>query len=249
MANPVGTAWNTDADLSSMVTRRGYRERIEATRLPLVLAARHRALSAGSVVSAADLLAGPEPPPTGPVSFDDLAIGAGFEPIGPGRYRRAVSLPDSVGADMRLLVIGLNPSPAASEAGVGFARPGNRFWPAALAAGLVTKDRDADHALRHHGVGFTDLAKRTTRRASELTPDELDAGFARVDRLCRWLEPAACVMVGLLGWRTAVDRRAVAGWQETPIGGRPAYLMPSTSGLNAHASLADLTAHLATVAR
>jgi hypothetical protein len=55
-------------------------------------------------------------------------------------------------------------------------------------------------------------------------------------------------MVGLMGWRTAVDRRSVAGWQGIGIGGRPAYLMPSTSGLNAHSSLADLTAHLAAAA-
>ena len=32
---------------------------------------------------------------------------------------------------------GLNPSLYAADAGVGFARPGNRFWPAALAAGIV----------------------------------------------------------------------------------------------------------------
>jgi TDG/mug DNA glycosylase family protein len=181
----------------------------------------------------------------GTVSLDDLAVGAGFDPIGGDRYRWTATLPDVVGPGLRLLVIGLNPSPASTEAGVGFARPGNRFWPAALGAGVASVDRDPLHALQHHGVGFTDLAKRTTRRAAELDPSELRSGFGRVERLCRWLRPGACVMVGLLGWRTAVDRRAVAGWQAAGIGGIPVYVMPSTSGLNAHSSLADLTAHLA----
>ena len=61
--------------------------------------------------------------------------------------RRARTLPDTVGPDMRLLVCGLNPSVYAADAGAGFARPGNRFWPAALAAGLVSTDRDpAEHS-------------------------------------------------------------------------------------------------------
>lgn len=224
---------------------------IEPVDLPLRLAEVHRAHRTGETVALGDLadLADFYDAAKGaPIDFNDLAVGAGFEPIANGRYRRAESLPDCVGPNMRLLVIGLNPSPSSAEVGVGFARPGNRFWPAAIGAGLVERDRDPLHALQHHGIGFTDLAKRTTRRAAELEPHELTAGFDRVDRLCRWLVPKACVMVGLLGWRTAVDRRAAAGWNATGIGGRPVYVMPSTSGLNAHATLEDLTAHLAAAA-
>jgi hypothetical protein len=51
-------------------------------------------------------------------------------------------------------------------------------------------------------------------------------------------------MVGLAGWRAAVDRKAVAGVQPEPFGGRPVYVMPSTSGLNAHSRLDDLADHL-----
>ena len=43
---------------------------------------------------------------------------------------------------MRLLVCGLNPSVFSADVGIGFARNGNRYWPAALAAGIVTVDRD-----------------------------------------------------------------------------------------------------------
>jgi hypothetical protein len=51
-------------------------------------------------------------------------------------------------------------------------------------------------------------------------------------------------MVGLAGWRAAVDRKAVAGVQPEPFGGRPAYVMPSTSGLNARTRPAELADHL-----
>jgi hypothetical protein len=55
-------------------------------------------------------------------------------------------------------------------------------------------------------------------------------------------------MVGLAGWRAAVDRKATAGVQPEPFGGRPLYVMPSTSGLNAHSRLDDLTTHLRSAA-
>ena len=190
----------------------------------------------------------------------DLLVGAGFEPLEPGPEtagpppaapgrlvagaRRARTLPDTVGRGMRLLLCGLNPSLYAADVGVGFARPGNRFWPAALAAGLVTVDRDPDHALRHHGIGMTDIVKRATVAADELTTAEYRSGLARVERLVRWLRPDGICFVGLAGWRAAVDRRALPGAQPRGLGDVPAYVMPSTSGLNARTSLAELTAHL-----
>jgi TDG/mug DNA glycosylase family protein len=144
---------------------------------------------------------------------------------------------------MRLLVCGLNPSVYSADAGIGFARPGNRFWAAAIAAGLVTVDRDTRAALAA-GIGMTDLVKRATPRADELTRDEYRAGLARVERLVRWLQPGAVCFVGLAGWRAAVDRKAVAGLQPDGLGGRPAYVMPSTSGLNARTPPSELADHL-----
>ena len=216
------------------------------TRLPLVLHRAHRRLEVGVSVdlrfsSSADdhrLLA--------------LVRGAGFEDVrlvtGAGGRRRvqavrARTLADSVGPGMALLVCGVNPSLYSADAGVGYARPGNRFWPAASAAGIVTVDRDPEAALAS-GLGMTDFAKRATRTAAEVSRSEYEAGFARVSELVSWLAPGAVCFVGLSGWRTVVDRRAVAGVQPDRVGGRPAYLMPSTSGLNARTPLAELAGHL-----
>jgi TDG/mug DNA glycosylase family protein len=232
------------------------------TDLPLWLARLHRSTAEGTVLelsitpgptTAAD---GPSTTvdragaPDAPVTVADVVMGGGFVPAStrPDTWMRARSLADWVAADMRVLMVGLNPSPTAAEQGVAFARPGNRFWPAALAAGLVSVDRDPEHALVNHGIGFTDLSKRTTTRASELSAAELAAGLARLTGLVRWLQPGAVCVLGLTGWRQTVDPVAVAGWQEAPLGPSPVYLMPNPSGLNAHARPADFVHHLGQVA-
>ena len=112
----------------------------------------------------------------------------------------------------------------------------------------MTRERDPRHALVAHGVGMTDLVKRPTRQAAELGAAEYTEGLARLERLAARLEPGVVCFVGLAGWRAAVDRRASPGPQSRRIGGRPAYVMPSTSGLNARTSLAELTDHLRTAA-
>jgi TDG/mug DNA glycosylase family protein len=91
---------------------------------------------------------------------------------------------------------------------------------------------------------MTDLVKRATVGADQLTADEYRAGAERVRRLVEWLQPRAVCFVGLAGWRAAIDRKAVAGVQPDGFGGRPAYLMPNPSGLNAHATPAILADHL-----
>ena len=183
-----------------------------------------------------------------PDLFERCLAGAGLAVVDrSGRDFSVVkqwTLPDYVGAGMRLLVCGLNPSPSSADSGVGFFRAGNRFWPAAIQAGIVSDDRDPFHALEVHGVGMTDMVKRTTRRADELSKAEYRAGVERVERLTEWLEPERICMVGLAGWRAAVDSKAQRGWQTARLGGRPVYLMSSTSGLNAHDTVDTLAEHL-----
>lgn len=202
--------------------------------VPARLAALHRSTPVGETVELS------QPATYGPQRWSDVVEGAGFSPSG----ERLWTLADSLSPRMRLLLCGLNPSPASADGGVSFARPGNRFWPAMLAAHLATIDRDPHALLRDHKIGMTDLVKRTTRRADELDADEFRQGVGRLERLAAWLQPDAICFVGLAGWRHAVDKRAQPGWQNVTVGGRPAYVMPSTSGLNASAQLPDLTEHL-----
>lgn len=214
--------------------------------VPLALADLHRSMAVGDTVE----VTGIEGALPHPERHRDAVAGAGFTVVrSRGRglvLRRDRTLADTVGAGMRLLVCGLNPSPWAADTGVGFGRPGNRFWPAALAAELASADRDPRRALVADRMGMTDLVKRVTARAAEVGRPEYRAGLARVQRLCEWLRPEAVCMVGLSGWRAAADPRASAGWQDRRLGPAPVYVMPSTSGLNARTRLEDLTRHLRT---
>ncbi|MEI7592112.1 MAG: uracil-DNA glycosylase family protein [Actinomycetes bacterium] len=244
------------------------------TSVPLALADLHHTLAAGTPLNlhvfAGDLefasldvrhLPGRRFSTWPPERLVDVVTGAGFVvdeieiPDQAGRpsiivdATRAPTLPDYVGADMRILICGLNPSVYSAEVGVGFGRPGNRFWTAALGAGLASEDRNPLHAFRDHRMGMTDLVKRATPKADALSRDEYRLGMARITRLVEWLQPKAVCFVGLAGWRAAVDRTAVAGVQTEGIGDVPVYVMPSTSGLNARTTPTQLREHLSAAAK
>lgn len=175
--------------------------------------------------------------------------GAGFSAVERRRrvWQRERTLADTTAGDLRVLLVGLNPSLHSADVGFGFAGPGNRFWPAALAAGLVTADRDPLEAITVDRVGMTDLVKRATPRADALTSAEYVHGIGRLRVLVEWLRPGVVCIIGLSGWRVAVDRKAVAGLQEQPFGGRPVYVMPNPSGVNAHATPEVLADHFRAV--
>jgi G:T/U-mismatch repair DNA glycosylase len=48
-----------------------------------------------------------------------------------------VAVPDLVGDGMRLLFVGINPGLCTAATQTHFAHPGNRFYPALLAAGII----------------------------------------------------------------------------------------------------------------
>jgi double-stranded uracil-DNA glycosylase len=252
-----------DATLGAAWARNTYLH-VRRERLPLALARLHWALAVEAPLELSMALGDddglwPEDDFPGrlfsrwrPEPLRDLLVGAGFDvddvavdhDVVWARARRARTLPDTVGPGMRILVCGLNPSLVAADAGFGYAGATNRFWPAAVTAGLVSRPRDPLHAVVAHRVGMTDLVKRATPGAGELTPAEYRAGAERVRRLVEWLRPGVVLFVGLAGWRAAVDGAAVAGPQPQPFGSAPAYVMPSTSGRNAHARSAELVTHM-----
>ena len=269
-------AWGVQADLAALPFRRGALaggwasmsyHHLPRTAVPMALADLHAALALDAPLDLTavhgdyegDALPGDDFPGRffscwTEQPLTDVLVGAGFEvevvgregPNVAAKARRIRTLADTVGPGMRLLVCGLNPSLYAADAGVGFARPGTRFWPAMVEAGLVCPEsgRDPRHLLAAHGIGVTDLVKRATAAAAELGTDEYRGGVERVRRLVTWLRPGAVVFVGLDGWRRAVDRRAVPGVQPDGFAGVPTYVMPSTSGLNASTSRHHLVEHL-----
>jgi len=162
--------------------------------------------------------------------------------------RAEQTLADTVGPQMRLLLVGLNPSLNAAAAGVAFCTSANRAWPALAAAGLTNpgtpnSEQNPSELLMTQTIGMTDLVKRATARADQIAPQEFRYGLARLETTCQLLQPRAVCVLGLSGWRQAVGKHVEAGLQETQLAGRPVYLMPNPSGLNTHTNLAALTIH------
>jgi double-stranded uracil-DNA glycosylase len=146
------------------------------------------------------------------------------------------------GPGLRVLFVGINPSLRSAEVGHHFARPGNRFWPTLHAAGFTPRRLrpDEDGELPRYGIGVTNIADRPTRAATELSRDELRSGAAALERTVAELAPRLVAVVGLTAYRIAFARpRAGMGLQTEQIGGRPVWVLPNPSGLNAHYTPAD----------
>jgi double-stranded uracil-DNA glycosylase len=138
---------------------------------------------------------------------------------------------------LRVLFVGVNPSLRSAEVGHHFARPGNRFWATLHAAGFTPHRLrpDEDHKLPAHGIGITNIASRATRAADELTLEELRVGAARLVRTVGRYQPRLVAVVGLTAYRLAFARpEARMGLQPDELGGRPVWVLPNPSGLNAH---------------
>jgi TDG/mug DNA glycosylase family protein len=158
---------------------------------------------------------------------------------------RSKPLPDVIAPGLALLFCGINPSLLSAERGHHFARPGNRFWPALHAAGITPRrlSPDEDRTLPELGVGITNLADRPTRASSELTATELREGARALDALGAGYAPRLVAVVGVTAYRIAFGHpRASFGLQNERIGGRPVWVLPNPSGLNAHVQVPELAA-------
>jgi TDG/mug DNA glycosylase family protein len=147
-----------------------------------------------------------------------------------------------VAGGLRVLFVGINPSLRSAEVGHHFARPGNRFWPTLHAAGFTPRRLrpEEDHELPAHGVGVTNIAFRPTREAAQLSASELREGAMALEETVGLHRPRLVAIVGLTAYRVAFTRpKATMGLQRETIGGRPVWVLPNPSGLNAHYKPAD----------
>lgn len=172
-------------------------------------------------------------------------------------YRDA-EVPDLIGPGLRLLFVGINPGLWTAATQTHFAHPVNRFYPALLAAGIIAEpispsagmtEEDRDR-LRARGIGITNIVRRATARASELTDEELRAGGLELVETVRRTSPRVVAIAGITACRTAFGRRgAVLGRQLEPLEGAELWVVPNPSGLNAHETVASLAAAYADAAR
>jgi len=150
---------------------------------------------------------------------------------------RELTVPDTIGRDLRVLFVGINPGLYSAAIGRHFGRPGNRFWPAMFAGGFTPRlySPFEGRLLLADGIGITNLVDRATATADELTPGELRAGARRLARKVRRYRPAITALLGLTSYRTAFGRPdARIGKQAEQLAGSVIWVLPNPSGLNAH---------------
>jgi double-stranded uracil-DNA glycosylase len=155
------------------------------------------------------------------------------------------TLEDVVAPGLRVLFCGINPGLYSGATGWHFARPGNRFWRVLHEAGFTDRvlHPSEQGLLPHFGLGITNLARRTTATADELTTDELRAGAERLRTLVRQWKPDWLGVVGISAYRIAFDSpAAVVGRQERTIDETRVWVLPNPSGLNAHYQVPELVA-------
>ena len=171
---------------------------------------------------------------------------------------RDTEVPDLLGDDVRLLFVGINPGLWTAATQTHFAHPVNRFYPALHLAGILAQpvdpasgmtDADRDR-VKARGIGITNIVRRATARADELTADELKEGGARLVALVERVRPQVVAVAGITAYRQAFGaRKAVVGRQPEPLAGSELWVVPNPSGLNAHHTVATLAEAYAEPAR
>jgi TDG/mug DNA glycosylase family protein len=171
---------------------------------------------------------------------------------------RDAEVPDLLGPDCRLLFVGINPGLWTAATQTHFAHPANRFYPALALAGIVGRRidpaagmTDADRAhLVARGIGITNLVRRATARAAELSDAELREGGAALTDLVGRVRPVVVAVAGITAYRAAFGvRRAQPGRQPETLAGSELWVVPNPSGLNAHETVASLAGAYAEAAR
>lgn len=174
---------------------------------------------------------------------------------------RDAEVPDLLPADgspVRLLFVGINPGLWTAATRTHFAHPGNRFYPALHLAGISEHpidpaagmtDGDRAHLLGS-GIGITNLVRRATARADELSAAELREGGEQLRATVRRVQPRVVAVAGITAYRSAFgERKATVGRQPEPFEGAVLWVVPNPSGLNAHETVASLAQAYAEPAR
>jgi TDG/mug DNA glycosylase family protein len=164
---------------------------------------------------------------------------------------RGGSIPDLVGPNVRLLLVGINPGLHTVAVQAHFSRRGNRFYPALHRAGITDHLIDASNGFRPgdrehllaRGVGITGLVQYATARADELTNQQLTDGVAPLTERVARIRPRVVAMLGITTYRIAFSRPlARVGRQPEDIAGAQLWVVPNPSGLNAHETIDSLAA-------
>lgn len=175
------------------------------------------------------------------------ALGVDLMPVSPSdaelEAARGRVIPDVLGPGLDVVFVGINPGLWSGATGYHFARPGNRFWKALHGSGFTDRllSPAENASLLESSLGVTNLVARTTATAKELSDDEYRRGARALGRRLAPLRPRIVALLGIGAYGKGFGRpRATVGPQDEGLGPSRLWLLPNTSGLNAHYQLDDL---------
>jgi len=163
------------------------------------------------------------------------------------------TLPDYLAPDLRIISVGLNPSPNSVRCGYPYATPQNRFWRALNGSQIVSSERPPGiesmrRLLAEDRIGFTDVVKRPTAGAGELRAADyrhwVPVTLAKLEQC----QPRVVWFQGKMSYRNFLryagnNRRAEVSWGAQPevCAGARVFVTPNPSAANAAYSLDDIT--------
>jgi TDG/mug DNA glycosylase family protein len=154
-------------------------------------------------------------------------------------------LPDILAKNLSVIFCGINPGQTAATAGRHFVNRSNRFWRVLYLSGFTPEEikPENDHSILIYGYGLTTAVARPTRRADELSRDELALAASMLERKIAAFTPRNVAFLGKAAYAAIIKNPKVRwGRQSAPFAGVSAWVLPNPSGLNRNFSLEALVA-------
>ncbi len=144
-------------------------------------------------------------------------------------------LPDVLRPGLTIVFCGMAAGKKSAAVGAYYAGPGNRFWSILHAIGLTPRQLQPAEfqTLPQYGIGLTDLEKRQSGNDDELDIDRIDPAGLR-ERVLRFAPVALAFNSKTAAQQFYGVKTLSYGPQRDRIGVTAVYVLPSTSGRNAH---------------
>lgn len=145
--------------------------------------------------------------------------------------RRVLTLADLIPPEPLAVCVGINPSPTSVAIGHYYQGPlGQRFFSRLRKAQLIDEAGNGfeDDSAFLRGIGFTDIVKRPTARAEDVSPAEMAAGALLLEERLASVSPRLIVFTFKKTAEQLFGRFTGAGFNaQRTFAGSPCFVMPS----------------------
>lgn len=148
---------------------------------------------------------------------------------------KELQLVDKVPRNARVVFVGINPAIRSATVGHYYAHPTNLFWRLLSESGIAPRPvtHIDDDWLATQGFGFTDVAKRPTVGAKDVSAEEYAQAPDRIQQILADVQPDVMAFVSKRAARAYLGISDAEPLQYGPshhVGRTQVWFLPSTSG-------------------